>query len=172
MSAYRPVGRAHVARLERDLRELYERYLQLLKNEGVAPLIAADMSKYVCVRITGFIEQSTLSLARAHCSSRSAATVISFVESWLDRSQNPKRGPLIAFASRFDGTWGKELDEVFEILDPSGTFDSLVQTRNDISHGLATGIGKDSLDRYLDLAVEIVEWFVGHFDPLPEAATN
>jgi hypothetical protein len=72
---------------------------------------------------------------------------------------NPKRGALIDFIQRFDDEWGDELSEWLATVDPAKTLDSLVQTRNDIAHGLSTGIGHDTLTRYLELVVDIVNWF-------------
>ena len=113
------------------------------------------------------MEQSIASLAIAHCESRSAPSVGRFAASWLARNENPKREALIAFAQRFENEWEDELAELFDRIDSARTFNSLVQTRNDIAHGLSTGIGHDTLMRYFDLVVEVVDWFADHLEPQP-----
>lgn len=167
MSAYKPVGRTEVARLEKALQALFDRYDEFVRDPNSELELRADLAKFVCVRICGYVEQSLVALTTSHADSQSAPTVARFAISWLSRTQNPKRGTLVEFASRFDHGWGDELNGLFETIDPADTFNSLVQTRNDIAHGLSTGIGRDTLIQHLSVAIAIVSWFTDKLDPLP-----
>lgn len=159
MSPFDPAGTTQVRRLERDLQDEFARYEAYLRALNSSSELAADLSKFVCIRICGYLEQGIASMARAHCEARSDPLTARFAGSWLSKGQNPKRGTLIEFARRFDHSWGDEFIDVLDAIDPAGTLDSLVQTRNDIAHGLSTGIGHDTLVRYFGLVVDIVEWF-------------
>lgn len=154
-----------VAALERDLLALLQRHETLLRAQGSDLELRSDLGKHVCVRITGFVEQSVLTMARLHCDVSGSATAKRFALSWLERSGNPKRNRLIEFATRFDHTWGEELRALFDGKDPNNVWDGFVQTRNDIAHGSNTGISKTSLDTYWGLAIEVVHWFGHRFAP-------
>jgi RiboL-PSP-HEPN len=167
VSPYNPAGRTEVLRLERQLQELLGRYEASVRSPALDPEVGSDLAKYVCVRICGFVDQSLVTLTVAHSEAKSAPTVARFAASWMARTQNPKRGRLIEFAGRFRHDWGEELDKALEAIDPTDSLNSLVQTRNDIAHGLSSGVGHDTLIRYFGLAVDIVAWFVDKLDPKP-----
>jgi hypothetical protein len=172
MTVFYHTGRAAVGKLERDLQDLLARYEQLLRNDQLDPQIGSDMSKLVCVRISGYLELAVVTLAHHHCEQAGgAATVKRFSESWLSQSQNPKRETLVEFARRFDHEWGDELLAEFAVIDPQDTFNSKVQTRNDIAHGLSTGINKSTIDSYFDMVVELVEWWKNKLEPRPTKRT-
>ncbi len=167
MSPHKPVGRTEVARLEKALHDLLDRYEEFVRDPTSALELRVDLAKFVCVRVCGYVEQSLVALATSHSESKSAPTVARFATSWLSRTQNPRRETLVEFARRFDHAWGDELNLLFDTIDPTETFNSLVQTRNDIAHGLSTGIGQDTLIRHFSLAVDVVSWFTNKLDPLP-----
>jgi hypothetical protein len=167
VSAYNPAGRAEVNRLGRQLQDLLDRYDAFVRDPTSELDLRVDAAKFVCVRICGYVEQSLITLTTAHAEGRSAPTVARFVGSWMSRTQNPKREALVEFARRFEHAWGDELDAYFDQIDPSDTFNSLVQTRNDIAHGLSTGINRDTLIRHFSLAVDVVDWFTAKLDPPP-----
>ncbi len=166
----RATGRQEIARLERELRTLFERYEELLRESEPGSEIRSDISKFVCVRICGFVEQTLMRLTVDHASTRAAPTIQSFVGAAMTRVRSPRRENLIAFASRFGDGWGEELLDFLQAEDPDGSLNSLVQTRNDIAHGLSTGVGHDTLGRYLELATAIAEWFTIRLDPPGAAA--
>lgn len=80
-----------------------------------------------------------------------------------------KSEKLTAFAGRFGEGWAADFETFLDVEDPNKTLNSLIQTRNDIAHGLSTGVGHDTLARYLELAVCIAEWFALRLDPIPSA---
>lgn len=167
MTVYRPVGRTYVSRLEQELEDLFVRYEEFLRDPESPLELRSDLGKYACVRVCGYLEQSLITLARAHIEGQSSPTAARFGVSWLARMQNPRREILVEFARRFQHAWGDELDAYFDEIDPTTTFNSLVQTRNDIAHGLSTGIGHDTLVGYFRLVVDVVAWFADRLEPQP-----
>ena len=123
-----------MTRLENSLQDLLDRYDEFVRDPNSDLELRADLAKFACVRVCGYIEQSLVVLTTSHSEGRSAPTVARFAASWMSRTQNPKRETLVEFARRFDHVWGDELNELFDRIDPAETFNSLVQTRNDIAH--------------------------------------
>ena len=164
MSPQQITGRGQAERLGDALQDLFARYEEYIRNPDSSPALASDLSKFACVRICGYLEQGIATLALAHVETRSAPTAVRFASSWLSRMQNPRRGALIEFIGRFNHQWGEDFRKWLESVDPANTLDNLVQTRNDIAHGLSTGIGHDALVQYLGLAIDVTDWFADRLD--------
>ena len=161
-------GRAAVARLEKEFASLRERYVLHLRDSTADPQVSSDLGKYVAVRLCGLLEQAVSALSLNHVARfGGGSTVKEFASSWIQRSANPKRGALLEHVGRFDPSWPGELESLLSTLDPEKTLDSFVQTRNDIAHGLTTGIGFDALDNYSSIVLGVIDWCRDKFDPLP-----
>lgn len=159
MSPYDPSGQTQVRKFGRDLQEELVRYEEYLRSRTSSSELSADLSKFICVRICGYLEQGILTMARAHCEMKSDPLTARFATSCLAKGRNPRSASLVDLARRFDHSWGEDLIELLGMIDPAGTLDSLVQTRNDIAHGLSTGIGHDALIQYFAIVVDVVDWF-------------
>jgi hypothetical protein len=129
--------------------------------------ISAAMARFLVIRACGYLEQTVEECCRAYLTSKSAPTAASFGRSWLGRGGNPWPGSLVQLVRRFDGSWGDELQALFDRDDEQlkREVSLLVDRRNKIAHGLSEGIGaRKALD--LVAATEpIADWFIWRLDP-------
>ena len=88
-TAYKPAGRTEIAKLRKSLDELFERAFA----EDAASEVAGDLTRLLCIRVSGFLEQSMLTLGRSACDRMSGGVVKDFALSGLERAPNPVGEP-------------------------------------------------------------------------------
>ena len=162
-SRYRTSARTEISRLRKSLEDLYLRCDELDSGSE----ISGDMNRYMCVRVSGFLEQSLLSAARSLCEARSTRECLRFSLSWLERAPNPKADEIVRLVNRFDGTWSQQLKDLLSEDERQTRVNSLLGIRNDIAHGKNQGVSKTQVWEYYQLAVELVDWVLDRFEPLP-----
>src|SRR4051812_2698007 len=77
--------------------------------------LQADLARYLCVRVSGFLEKSTEAIYFEYARSRSAPAITKFVGVRLEDNPLPKSENLCVLAGSFDKKWEDDL-RIF--LDP------------------------------------------------------
>ena len=150
------IGRAEVARLRQRLDATFQRAETITDVE-----VLADLAKYLCILVSGYLEQATIELVLQHTRLHSGTTVQSYVESQVRRLTNLKAQRLIETLGSFDVEWRLSL-EGHVVEERKAAVDSVVDLRNTIAHGRYTGITlvrireyyahiNDVIDRVADL---------------------
>jgi hypothetical protein len=163
VSRYRTSARTEISKLKRSLEDLFLRCDQLDSGSE----ISGDMNRYMCVRVSGFLEQSLLAAARSLCEARSSREALRFSLSWLERAPNPRSDEIVKLVNRFDSAWSQQLRELLSEDERQTRVNSLLGIRNDIAHGKNQGVSKTQVWEYYQLAVELVDWVLDRFEPLP-----
>ena len=149
--------------LERSLRSLEN----LVQRQDPSEPASAELSRFLVVRICGFLEQSVEESCRSYLRSKSDPRSTSFGESWFGRGANPRPDELVRLVGRFDNAWSEELEQLLnkddELLRRELSF--LVDKRNRISHGLNQGVGQRKALDLVPCAIRVASWFVERFDP-------
>jgi hypothetical protein len=161
MSRYRQSARAEIQRLKRQLETLFLRVEGLEEQDE----ISGDLHRYLCVRVSGFLEQALVAAARSLCESRSGAHGLRFALSWLERAPNPRADEIIKLVARFDASWADQLRTLFSDDERGTRVNSLLGIRNDIAHGKNQGVTRRQAWEYFKLTEEIVEWILERFEP-------
>ena len=76
--------------------------------------VRSDLARYLCILVSGFIENAVSLLATAYCRSRSQAPVGNYAGSHLARLQNLKSERLVQVIGSFEPTWRTELVNFLE----------------------------------------------------------
>ncbi len=127
--------------------------------------LQGELSKYLCVLSSGFIEQSLRTLLLDYLSKNSSPTIQRYNTPIIKNITNCKHGKIKSILEQFDINWAKEFDDELdnrsqipdEIKD---SINSTVQNRHDIAHGKSIGVGYNTIKKYFDkvkIAVEILE---------------
>ncbi len=162
---YAPIGRKAVANLRRDLDSL------ITRAESQDDLeLRADLAKYACLRLAGFLEQALLSCGRSVVAAESRGRAASFADSHLDKSFNPRRDAITAFVGRFDTGWQEQVELFLGESERGQTINALVGIRNQIAHGANQGISIERVKEYRSVVTLLLDCIVDLFDPLPRKA--
>lgn len=157
---YRQEGRAEIARLKRQLEDLF------LRADGVDdPEIRGDLNRYLCVRVAGFLERALISAARSLCEARAYGEARRFALSLLERAPNPRADEVVRLVSRFDKQWGDDLEAHLAQEERYGRVNALLGIRNDVAHGRNQGVTQQQVWEYFQLVDGLIEWIVDRFEP-------
>ena len=120
------------------------------------PETQSHWSRYLCVLVSGFLENSVRITYTEYARSRADASVADFVENRLRQFQNPKMGTIIELAGGFNQEWRKSLE-----IDTKGqlgeSVNSIVNNRHKIAHGESVGLTLHTLIQYYSDAVKVVD---------------
>lgn len=155
-------ARWQLKRLKDDLDELYVRADPRGFDD---PEIAADLGRYLCVRVSGFLEQATSIILREYCEKNSWGDVQQFSLSWLDRMPNLSHDILVKMVSRFNKNISRDLEEFLLKEERKSRINALIGIRNDVAHGKQQGMSRQQAWEYYEVADLVIEWLLDRFDP-------
>lgn len=156
-------ARWQVKRLKSELDELYIRADPRTVSD---PEVAGDLARYLCVRVSGYLEQATTIILRSHCVKNSWGDVQQFAMSWLDRMPNLSSVVLVNLVRRFNKQAADDLEEFLSVEERGSGLNALIGLRNDIAHGKQQGMSREQAWNYFELVELIVEWLLERFDPV------
>ena len=120
------------------------------------PEIQSHWSRYLCVLVSGFLENSVRLTYTEYARSRADVSVADFVENRLRQFQNPKMGTIVELAGGFSQEWRKRLES-----DTKGrlgeSVNSIVDNRHKIAHGESVGLSLQTLSQYYGDALKVVD---------------
>lgn len=149
-------GREEVTRKRQKLKATFN----AIDGAGLESELLSHYSRYLCVLISGYFEQSVKELVVQYCRDRSASQIVRYVNGQISQLRNINREKLKNLMESFDPEWWQALlrDRETELE----TLDSVAAIRNAISHGLDTGITMATVVQYFsqvdDLLGDICNW--------------
>ena len=149
-------GRAEVERLKQQLAATFARATGI---EGDLELLS-DFARYLCVLISGFLEQAVIELVREYVRFHAQPAVQRHVELRLRRFQNAKADRLIELLGSFNPDWRADL-ECYLVDERKDAVDSIVDLRNTISHGRFVGITMSRARGYYGRVKNVVDHIAG-----------
>lgn len=153
-------ARVQVERLKKSVEDLYIRADPRNIDD---PEIASDLGRYLCVRVSGFLEQATQVILRDYCSRNSWGEIQTFAHSWLDRMPNLSSDALVKLIKRFNESWATELEEMLSKEERKASLNALIGIRNDVAHGKQQGMSRQQAWEYFELAETLVDWLLERF---------
>jgi len=156
-------ARFQISRLKSELDELYIRADPRSIGD---PEVAGDLARYLCIRVSGYLEQATAIILRSYCTKNSWGDVQQFAMSWLDRTPNLSSDSLLRLVERFNKAAAGELTELLKIEERGSSINALIGIRNDIAHGRNQGLSRMQAWRYFEVVELVIEWLIGRFDPI------
>ena len=129
------------------------------------PADQGEWSKYLCILVSGYIEESLRVLLETYSVSHSSLNIQNFVSKEIKGITNCKTNKIIDILSKFNSSWGSDFaNEIAarslitnEIKD---SIDSIVTNRHLVAHGKSTGIRYSTVLNYYNnvkKAVEVLE---------------
>jgi hypothetical protein len=146
------IGRAEVARRRQQLDATFLRGSSLPQE----PEILSDFARYLCILVSGYLEQSVIEILLEYTRKNSNGRVQKNVESRLRQLTNLKTKRMIDTLGSFDSAWAKSL-EVYLVDEYKDAVNSIVDLRNAISHGRYEGITMHRMGDYYVLIKAVVD---------------
>ncbi|MEK7994879.1 MAG: HEPN domain-containing protein [Planctomycetota bacterium] len=153
-------GRVEVSRLRQQLDATFARARTVRDDVE----LQSDLARYLCVLISGFLEQAVVELLLEHTRRRAAPSVQRHVESQLRRFTSAKAQRLVELLGSFDAEWRMNL-ETFLVDERKDAVDSIVDLRNSIAHGRSVGVTISRVSNYYREIEAVVEQVADLCDP-------
>ena len=145
-------GRAQVYGEKQRLDETFKR----AAGVGGDAELSSDFARYLCVLVSGFLEQAIIELLLEYVKLRSSESIHRHLGPRLRHFTTAKAGNIINLLGSFDLNWQKDL-ESFLVDERKDAVDSVVNLRQTISHGRFTGVTMASVQRYYVSVKEVVD---------------
>lgn len=158
-------GRFEVERLTRRLDSTFGRAPP--SNSEVET--QADFAKYLCILVSGFLENALIALLLDMTQRRSSPEVALFVERRLDHWTNPNAEKICQLLGEFSSAWRLSA-EAFLVDERKAAVNSLVALRHKIAHGESVGTSLAQVKAYYATASEVVSFVANTVDPPPSFA--
>ncbi|WP_414528732.1 HEPN domain-containing protein [Nodularia chucula] len=125
----------------------------------IEPEIKSEWSKYLCILVSGFIEESLRVLLEEYCKNKASPNIQKFVTKQIESITNCKTSRITEILGKFSPIWQSEFTNKIgnEIKD---SIDSVVINRHQIAHGKSVGMSYHSVSNWyknVKKAVEILE---------------
>jgi hypothetical protein len=117
--------------------------------------LQAQISRFLCVLSSGLIEQSLIIILENYSAARSHPRVSQYTNSQLARIQNAKFEDILSTLGRFDSAWRQYFEDT-TAGEVKAAIDSLVNNRNQISHGGQVNISLAIFSEYYRLLKKFI----------------
>ncbi|WP_157987666.1 HEPN domain-containing protein [Jiangella endophytica] len=152
-------GRADVIRRL----EKFNSALTLIEGKELEAELVAHYSRYLCVLLSGVIEQSTKELVIEYARRRSSPQLHRYVQAQLRLLRNIDEEKLRKLIQSLETSWWTDLeDDYFEEID---AIRSVAGLRNSISHGGDSGITIVTVRQYYRDASKLLRALCDLLDP-------
>lgn len=129
------------------------------------PADQSEWSKYLCVLVSGFIEESLRVLLEEYTRTHSAPNIQNFVGKQIGSITNCKTSRILEVLSKFSQDWANDFSKQIQarssITDEiKNSIDSVIANRHSIAHGRNVGITYSQMSTYyknVKKAVDILD---------------
>jgi RiboL-PSP-HEPN len=119
-----------------------------------------DLHKYMCIRLSGYLEQLMFEAICGYISSTTGGAVKNFAISFFKRAPNLTPDALEKLVGRFGEPWESELSSFLDTDGRRTALGGLLAVRNKVAHGQSYRGGRLNVATYKELIDDIHSWVV------------
>lgn len=152
--------------IERRIENLQERIGSLNKERIRDDETISDLTKLLCILISGFLEKSVVDYIKTYSTTRSNPVIQNYISKQLVGTTNLRIDKIEKLLGQFDSNWEIRLKELDRYDDFETAINYVIGNRNTIAHGGSSGVtAKDlgtSYDTIKQFLAEIKSFFAVH----------
>jgi hypothetical protein len=152
-------GRLEVARRKQRLEALFKK----IDDAGLDSELTAHYSRYLCVLVSGYAEQSVKELVAQYCRTKSNEQIQRHVGRQMRRVRNIDYEKLKDLVESFSPEWWAKL--TLKRTDELDAFGSVAAVRNEISHGGDAGMTMATVKQYFGQISTVLDDLCDLLDP-------
>lgn len=130
------------------------------------------LTRLSVIRLSGFIETSVENMINGYLEEHSSYRVLNFGRSQASRISNLNPAKLEALVGNFDGEWRVLLSGFLAEDERRQTLGNLIDARHKLAHGKSAAVNMLTLERYQELAKEVVNLLSEMFIPYVSSTGN
>lgn len=127
------------------LRNLVNKPPTSAEGIGHETAVKAHWAKYICVLISGFVEQAIKEIIFEHVSSKTSPRVNKYVVDTWPKSTNMKCEAIGKILGSFDKKWEEVFNDWLSESERRKEINEIISWRNEIAHGRESNIGSVTL---------------------------
>lgn len=159
MVTSRADARVEIHRMKSALDATYDRYSRSLLQ---VPLdLQQDLHLYMCIRLSGYLEQLMYQAVCAYVSDASGGAAREFALSWFRNAPNLSPPALEGLIARFGEDWLRDLKILLDKENNRGSLGTLIKIRNDTAHGKSYAGASANVSSYKKLIDDLHSWVHG-----------
>ncbi len=147
---------ASLLREKRQIDDLFRDITTYTNDPASDSYIASLLTNYLCIRVSGFIENCVRIIFSEYAANRTFDHVQSFVSKRLENFPNPNISEIAKLTKDFNETWWTNINATLTSKHRD-SLHSININRNVIAHGGASGITLRELTDYYSDVVELIE---------------
>jgi hypothetical protein len=120
------------------------------------PEVQSHWSRYLCVLVSGFIENSVELCLSEYSKKVANAHVSNFVSAKLRNFQNPRMGAILELFGAFNPDWRARIESETQ-GQLADSVNSIVGNRHKIAHGDSVALSMSSLTAYYQDAASVID---------------
>jgi len=120
------------------------------------PLIKAYLTYFLCIRISGFVEDCVRTIFSSYSDSNSSGYAKNYIASKLKKIPNPTTDAIFSIAAEFNKDWSDRLKKSVPVPQRE-SLNSVVSNRHAIAHGGTSPIVLSDLKRYYQDIIIIIQ---------------
>lgn len=128
------------------------------------------LKRLAVIRLSGYIETSVEHMINGYLEENSGHRILNFGRSQASRITNLNPAKLEALIGNFDNEWRVQLSKFLSTDERRQTLGNLIDARHKLAHGKTASVYESTLDRYHELAEQLVSMLSNMF--LPNARTG
>jgi hypothetical protein len=118
--------------------------------------VKANLSKYLCVLTSGFIEESIKIIIRDYVVNRTTNQINNHINSIAKKQTNFDVEKIGTYLNSFDPKWKNDLDKNLS-NEEKDAINSILANRNQIAHGKDVGVSYITIKKWYDNAKSSIE---------------
>jgi hypothetical protein len=123
---------------------------------GADPEIMSDFARYLCVLVSGFLEQAVIEILIEYVRKHSDVRIQAHMEQRIRQLTNLKVQRLVDVVGGFDADWRIEMEK-FLVDEYKDAVNGIVDLRNAVSHGRYAGVTMVRVRAYYERIKAVVE---------------
>ncbi|MGA5027160.1 HEPN domain-containing protein [Streptomyces griseoincarnatus] len=149
-------ARVEILKLKTDLDSSYKRYREGLLSVDIP--LQEDMHKYMCIRLSGYMEQLIFQAVCGYISSTTTGAARSFALSSFNKAPNLTPEALEKVVGRFGDAWKAEIISFLDADERRNSLGNLLAVRNKTAHGENYRGGQLNVATYKRLVDDLHSW--------------
>jgi hypothetical protein len=149
-------ARVEIHRMKSVLDSTYQRYEQSITHVPID--VQQDLHLYICVRLSGYLEQLFHQAICAYIADSASDSAASFALSWFRQAPNLNPNALQKLVARLGEKWEMDLEEFLSLGNNRDLLGTLLKIRNDTAHGKSYGGALSNIRSYKKLVDSMHRW--------------
>lgn len=130
--------------------------IKRLKGTAVDIEIQSDLSKYLCILLSGYFEKSITDIINSYAE-KFSPQIERCIQTEFKWTTNIKMARLLEILDKFSSEWKSILEKDPSYNDYKDTLDSIVNNRNNIAHAQGSSVTLAQLEYYYTIIEKIID---------------